>query len=282
MATSHTTTNSAKAWAPDVSTFAAADVVPDALIMQTSTVLGSVEGDAPLVRVGYVDDAAVQITAEGEVIPEAEPELAEVTVATSKVTQMLRVSREQYFQPATAGELSASVQRAVTNFANEIYLKQPAPTAPAVAPAAGLLNVAGIVNGGAVDTDLDALIDLVASLEGNKAQPTHILLDPVGWASLRKIRTADGWNTNLLGAGTSDAQRMLLDLPVIVSSAMPASTGLVVDKSAIVSAVGKVQLAVSEDAYFASDSVALRCTWRFGQNLVKPDRIGKFTVGSAA
>ena len=57
-----------------------------------------------------------------------------------------------------------------------------------------------------------------------------------------------------------------------------AGTGLVIDKSAIVSAVGEVMVAQSEHAYFDSDSIALRCTWRFGANVVRPDRIGKFTV----
>ena len=53
---------------------------------------------------------------------------------------------------------------------------------------------------------------------------------------------------------------------------------MVVDKSAIVSAVGAVMVAQSEHAYFSSDSIALRGTWRFGQNIVRPERIGKFTI----
>ena len=72
--------------------------------------------------------------------------------------------------------------------------------------------------------------------------------------------------------------KMLLDLPVLVSSALTAGTGMVVDKSAIVSAVGQVMVAQSEHAYFSSDSIAVRCTWRFGQNIVRPERIGKFTI----
>jgi len=35
---------------------------------------------------------------------------------------------------------------------------------------------------------------------------------------------------------------------------------------------------VARHAYFANDSIGLRCTWRFGQNVVRPARIGKFTV----
>ena len=35
------------------------------------------------------------------------------------------------------------------------------------------------------------------------------------------------------------------------------------------------------DRYFDSDSVALRCTWRAGHAVVRPDRIGSFAVTTA-
>ena len=37
-----------------------------------------------------------------------------------------------------------------------------------------------------------------------------------------------------------------------------------------------------EHLYFASDGVALRATWRFGQNVVRPDRVVRLTVGSTS
>ncbi|OYO07888.1 phage major capsid protein [Enemella evansiae] len=277
-----TTRTSAKAWSPDVSYFNADQVIPDALILQCSTISGSIEGDAPVVRVAYVDDAEANFVAEGTEIPEADPTLAEVLVATGKVAQLVRLSREQYIQAGTASLLSSSVARAVTNRANTAFLNQPAPTSPAVSPAPGLLNMAGITAGGAVEGDLDALVDLFATLEAEGAQPTHILIDPLGWANLRKLKTATGSAANLLGAGTNDAQRMLLDVPVLVSPAMPAGTGLVIDKAAVISAVGQIQVATSQDVYFNSDSIGLRCTFRFGQNVVRPERLGKFTVTAAA
>ena len=43
-------------------------------------------------------------------------------------------------------------------------------------------------------------------------------------------------------------------------------------------AVGPVEVATSEHAFFGTDSIAVRCIWRFGANVVKPNRIGKFTV----
>lgn len=277
-----TTLTSAKAWSPDITAFAASEVIPDALVLQTSTVTGRIEGDEPAVRVAYVDDAAAQFVAEGTEIPEDDPALSEVLVHTGKVAQLVRLSREQYSQTGTAQMLSESVRRAVIKKANEAYIAQAAPVAPAVTPPAGLLNVTGIEAGGAVAGDLDALVDLIATLEGNGATPTHILLAPDAWASLRKFKTATGSAQTLLGAGTTDATKSLLDLSVLVSSAMTAGTGLVIDKSAVVSAVGEVQLAVSDQVYFNSDSIGLRCTFRFGANLVRPDRVGTFTVTNPA
>lgn len=277
-----TTMSSARAWAPDQYTFNADDVVADALILQCSTVVGSIEGDEPAVRVAYVDDAAATFVAEAAVISEANPALSEVLVHTGKVSQLVRLSREQWTQNGVATELSTSVRRAVIKAANIAFVAQAAPTAPAVSPAAGLLNVSGIEDGGAIATDLDALVDLFATLESNGGEPSHIIVDPLAWASLRKFKTGTGSAQNLLGAGTNDSMRMLLDVPVLVTPAMTANTGLVVDKTAVVSAVGPVMVATSEHAYFSSDSIGLRCTWRFGANVVRPDRIGTFTVTAPA
>jgi HK97 family phage major capsid protein len=273
-----TTITSAKAWAPDVTAVAPEDAVPEALILETSTVAGEVEGDAPAVRVQYVDDASAGFVAEGVAIDEADPDLAEVLVYTGKISQLVRLSREQWRQDNAAALLSESVQRAVTKAANVAYVAQAAPSGPAVTPPAGLLNVSGIVDGGAVADNLDMLIDLQAQLAGNDGNPTHILLSPTAWANLRKFKDGATSERSLLGAGTEDTVRSLLNLPVLVSNAVPTDTGLMLDRNAIVSAVGEVMVAQSEHAYFNSDSIGLRCTWRFGANVVHPDRIGKFTV----
>lgn len=273
-----TTTTSAKAWSPDLSTFDAGDVVPEALILNTSTKAGTVEGDAPAVRVAFVTDAAAGFVAEGAAIDEDNPGLDECLIHTGKVSQLIRLSREQWTQTGTSQMLSTSVARAVTKAANIAYLAQAAPVGPAVTPPAGLLNVSGIVAGAAVAGDLDSLVDLIATLQSNGSSPSHIVIDPVGWATIAKLKLGTGYNAPLLGAGTSDTARMLLGIPVLVSPAMTASTGLVIDKTAVLSAIGTVQVATSEHVYFNSDGVALRATWRFGQNVIIPNRIGKFAI----
>lgn len=273
-----TTVTSAKAWSPDITAYAASDVIPDALVLQCSTVLGYVEGDEPLLRVAYVDDAAADFVAEGNAIPEADPALSEVTVATGKVAQLVRLSREQYVNEATSDKMAESVARAVTRRANTAFVSQVAPTSPAVTPPAGVVNATGITAGGAVAGSLDKLVDMIAGIEAADGNATHVLLSPTAWANLSKFKTKAGDSTTLLGAGVQAAERMVLGVPILVTNALSSNTGLILDATAVVSAVGDVQVAVSDQHYFSSDSIAVRCTFRFGQNVVKPARVAKFTV----
>ena len=273
------TPSSPFAWRPDAT--APIDAVPDALILKTSTVAGMVEGDAVAVRVQFVDDATAGFVAEGSTISEADPDLAECVVNTGKIAQLIRLSREQYHQPNAQSLLAESVQRAVTRAANAAYIGQVAPTAPAVTPPTGLINVAGINGSGTAITvadSLDALIDLQATIQESLGNPTHFVLSPTAWASLRKLKTGTSYNSSLLGAGVEDTNLNLLGVPVIVDPGVPEGKGLLLDKTAVVSAVGHVMVTVSDQIYFNSDSYGVRCTWRFGQNVVHPARIGVFSV----
>ncbi len=273
------TPTSAYPWRPDVSVFHPADVVPQALILVASNVAGSIEGDQPSVRVAYVEDDEAQFTAEADLIPEATPALSEVQIFTGKITQLIRLSNEQYRQQGTDIQLAKSAQRAVIKVADAAFLSQVAPTPPDVQPAAGLLNIAGLVDGGEVGTNLDELVNLQAAIQVNGGQPSHIIVDPLGWAELRKLKTNDvDSNESLTGAGVTDAVPMLLSLPVIVNKECPPYSGVLIDKAAVVSAVGQVYVSVSDQRYFEYDSALLRITWRIGQNVVRPDRCGKFTV----
>lgn len=272
-----TTTTVAAAWRPD-QTYAAQELVPDALVLSTSTVLGRIDGDEPVIRVGWIDDAPASFVAEGAPIPESEPDLSEVLVTTGKVAQLVRFSRELMNQPDAGPKGMDSVRRAVIKAANVAYLSQPAPDS--AGPPAGLLNVDGITDAGEVGDDLDGLADALTAIEQADGQATHIIAAPDAWGSLRKMKSATGSNTALLGAGTDDAERRLFNLPVITTPAMPAGTILVVDRAAVVSAVGDVRVAASEHAYFATDSVGLRCTFRFGQNVVKPERVAKLVIAT--
>lgn len=267
-----TTTTSPAAWRPDVTEYLPSDVIPDALVLTHATVAGSIEGDQPSVRVPFVaDDGTAAIVAEGSEIADGNQDFDEAVVATIKVAQLGKYSFETLQQTEAARLVEESLQRSVTRKANRAFL------ANASGPS-GLLNTAGIVNGGALEDDLDALVDAIATIEGNDGTATNIIASPDAWASVSKLKDSAASNRSLIGAGTETATRSLLSVPVTVSSAMPTGGILVIDRSAIVAAIGAVRLARSEDAYFANDVIALRATFRLGWDVMRPNRIAKLTT----
>ena len=281
MAYTISTPTSDAAWRPDHFAFSPGDILPEALVLTTSTVAGSIEGDAPSVRVAFITDDTAKFYAEGDDLDEGQPTLAEALIYTSKAAMLLRITVEQYEQAGTAGQLAQSVARAVQRTADTAYVSQAAPIGPLVAPSAGLLNWPGIIDGGEIADSLDGLISLIADLESNLATPSHIVIGPQAWAALRQFKIADTYNQSLLGAGVNDAVPRLLGLPLVVSNALTDSyAGLVIDRSAVVSAVGPVKVSTSEHTFFTADSVGLKCTWRFGHTVPRPDRIGKFSVAA--
>jgi hypothetical protein len=128
MAFTATTPNRAAAWRPDHFEFLPSDVVGYAAIIQTSTQAGEIEGDAPSARVAFVDDDEAENFSEAAPFTEAQPDLSEALIWTTKVGQLVRISREQYSQPSTADQLAQSVARAIVRKADLNYLAQAAPT----------------------------------------------------------------------------------------------------------------------------------------------------------
>ncbi len=271
--TARTTSTSAYAWRPDETFFAANEVVAPALILQTSTIAGAIEGDAQAVKVAYVEDAEADYYLESASISESDPALSEVVVQVKTIKQLVKVSNQQFRLEQTAAQLSQSVARALIKKADSDYVTS-------AANPVGLANITDTEEAGSLGTDLDGLIDLVAQLESNGATPSHIIVDPLGWASIRKLKTdtASSRNESLLGVGTVDAPKMLLNLPVLVNRFIGAYSGVVLDRNAVVSAVGPVRVATSEHAYFGSDSVGLRATWSIGWNIVRPNWVGSFDL----
>lgn len=267
-------------WSPDlISTFDADDLVPDALVLSTASFAGTVEGDAPSVRVPYVPtDAAASTSIEGATIVEATPTLDEITVTTDKVAQLVKVSREQISQPGAAERIARSMARAVTTKADALYLNN-------VSAPAGLLSTAGLATagdlGGATGNDVFAAYDAVGAIENDGGQATHILVNPVDWATLCKIPETSGSAKSILADVHDASRRSLAGVPVIVSRHVTAGAALVLDSSEIIAAYGQLQLARSDDFYFDSDSVALRLTFRLGWSVARVARLQKLTIGAA-
>ena len=102
------------------------------------------------------------------------------------------------------------------------------------------------------------------------------MLNYATWVNLLTLTAKDG--RPLVSPDVANAaQPILFGLPVVLSSAMPADTALVVDSSEIIASYSDVTTSVSADALFAYDSVQLRLTARLGFGVIRPNRLAKVT-----
>lgn len=280
-----TTARAANAWAPDVFTFQPTDVVQDALLMRAATLASTIaDGDSPVTRVAYVDDGNAEFVREGAAIHESEPTMGERLLYTSKLSQLFWLSSELWRQAQTAGQVSESTRRALIRAADKAFISQPAPAGEGPEDwnrLTGLVNTPGILTGDAITTNLDPLADTLGEIEANGGTPSLIIANPRAWSGLRKLKTATGSNTSLLGAGTEDTGKRLLGVEVVTNAAVPDDTLLVIDPRSIVSAAGPVTIGSSEHARFDSDNVTVRAMWRIGWAVQHANRLAKLTVTAA-
>jgi len=212
--------------------------------------------------------------AEGDSIPDADPDDSEVLIGTGKVAVYYTVSREQWGTADTASLLSDATRDALVRKANRLYLSQAAPTPPATTPPAGLVNQnLGSVSGTIQSDGLDPVIDAIAAIEDAGGNASHILASPQAWAYISKLKAAVDSNLSLIGAGTNAAPRQLENVPVLVDKDVLDWSLIVLDRRAVLSAFGNVVIATSEHAAFQRDSVAVRATFRFGAQVSDTDRV---------
>ncbi|OKH86038.1 hypothetical protein EB75_09625 [Mycobacterium sp. ST-F2] len=267
-----TTPTSPAAWRPDITEYLPGDAIPEALILTHAIVAGAIEGDEPAVRVPFVaDDGAAAIVAEGANIAESDQGYDEAIVQTVKVAKLTKHSYETLAQPEAARLIIDSLTRSVTRKANAAFLGNASgPT--------GLLNYAGITDGGVIGDSLDTLIDAIADIETAGGTATNIIAAPDAWASLSKLKDEDTSNRSLIGAGTESATRSLLSVPVTVTPDMTAGKLLVIDRNDIVAAVSKVRVDRSDQAFFSSDSIAVRVIFRLGWDVMHPNRLARLSM----
>lgn len=275
-----TTMNSAQAWSPDETVFAARDAIPGALLFQaTNVVIETLAGDAPVARIPYVDDTSADFVLEGENIPQDDPELSEITVPTRAVAKLIKISLDQWRQQQTSNILSESTQRAITKAANAALLTT---TPTGSNPLRGLLETEGILTGESISTHLDPLAELVGQVEDNYGNADVILCSGATWAAVRKLKVGSDRNDSLVGAGVESGDRRLLGIPVLTTPSVPAGQLVVIDRNAIPSAISGIQIDTSEHLFFDSYSLALRAHWRFGWRVQHANRLGIVPVTMTA
>ena len=261
--------------------FVYTEAVPDALIANplVATVAGEIEGDAPRVRVPYIKtDPTAGFVKEGADITDGGGELDEVLISTGKIATVVKQSNESASFETASQLIAAGVSRSIVTSADNAFLNNAkSEDTDAQDGPVGILNTEGIP---ATQTTgegiVDAVADAKAAIGGNGGIPTAIVVNYAVEAILRKLKTTDG--RGLLIDPVESGELSIHGLPVIVNRAMPDNTLLVVSAGEIVAAVGTVNLAVSTDAMFTSDSLIRRATWRIGAKVIHANRLAKLTI----
>jgi HK97 family phage major capsid protein len=268
------TTTQVKGIYPDQE-FNVQEYLPDSLFNQAATLAGSIQGDQPVIRVPYVaQDPSVGFVKEGAEIGENDPTLSEIQVTTAKLAVIVSQSNESLSYPNAGQLLTVSLTRTLTQKADYVFLNN-TPAASTTQPT-GLLNITGITTGAEwgdsdASTDLDAVANAISLIEANQGTATHLIMSPAAWLHFASLKDK---NSNYqLGAPGTTVTRQLWGVPVLISTQMPDDSILAIDQTDIVSASTNLQLTLSDQAAFTSDSTLWRCTWRLGWNAVHPNRI---------
>lgn len=254
--TPNTTLNTPKAFHPDVTGFLPQDVIPSALVLSAAVQAGVVEGDEPSLYVPMVTGvSAPGFVPEGEIIPETDATLGQVIVHTGKIAARDTFSREMTLQPGGIEQIVNGMTSAVVRSADQAFLNND-PTKTGGGSTGILKGLTPIGTVGANVSSTDLAIDAMSQVETDGGTPSMILAAPDAWAALLKATTptferpVDGFERSLYG------------LPVVVNSAMPSKSILVLDKTAVVSAVGSLLVSRSTEAAFDRDAVMVRLTMR--------------------
>lgn len=164
--------------------------------------------------------------------------------------------------------LSQSANLALVTKADQLLLTSDGTTAPV-----GIFKSAAtkVLNNA---RNLDAYSGALATLESFGATNIQAVVHPNGWAMIQQLKTGDGSQQPLLGAGVEAGERRLFGVDVIVTPAAPVDGELAfIDKTALAVVLGPIVPATSSDFYFGSDNIAMRATLRLGWKVADETRV---------
>lgn len=219
------------------------------------------------------DDAGAAWVNEGAEIAEDDPTLDELTVTPTKVAGLTLVSRELATDSSPAAQqiVGTGLARAIIAQVDAAFLGNLASPAPK-----GLEAQTGFipVDIGTAITSLDPFADAISKAEEEGANITAFIVSPSDALVIAKLKEETGSNKNLL----EDA-RTVYGRPLKVNRKATAGTAWAVDSSRIITVLREdTTVAISGDAYFSSDRIAVRATMRIGFGFPSPSTLVKLTI----
>ena len=251
------------------------------------TLLNTASGEDIKVPVESTRPAATAI-AEGTTITELDPTFSSITLKAQKVAVLTKISRELMTDSGIdiMGYLGRTLGTSVGIRVNNLLTVGTGTTVPnGVVTAAG----SGVVGGTAVSGAFtaDNLIDLAHSVDGAYVrQGASFMMRRTSIGAVRKLKDTAG-NYLFVPAATVGSPDTILGFPIVENPDVAATaTGA---KSVLfgwfgsyhVRQVGPIEVARSDDAYFASDEIGVRLTMRVWGDLGQSAAV-KYFIGNAA
>ncbi|ROO88756.1 HK97 family phage major capsid protein [Actinocorallia herbida] len=249
--------------------------------LTTATVLRTNTAETHVPYLGT--DVPTAFVAEGEELPTGEPEVLTLKLRPVKIAALSKLSRELAGDstPGAVELVGQSIARSVRKTLDTAFLNAPGTGLPP----RGVLATAGIIDGGQITGNLDPLADAIATVQDAGGNASQLVMAPKTFSALVKLKTAAGSNQSLLGAPAeapaSAFARTLHGVPVTLDPVCPPDTIGLWDKTAVVTVLREdATIAVSNDHYFDSDSIAVRTTLRAIWAVLDPARVVKLTYGT--
>lgn len=251
------------------------------------TLLNTASGEDIKVPVEATRPAATAI-AEGTSISELDPTFSSITLKSQKVAVLTKISRELMQDSGIdiMGYLGRTLGTSVGIRVNNLLTVGTGTTVPnGIVTAAG----SGVVGGTAVSGAFtaDNLIDLAHSVDGAYVRlGGAFMMRRTSIGAVRKLKDTAG-NYLFAPAATVGSPDTLLGFPIVENPDVAAiATGA---KSVLfgyhgsyhVRQVGGIEVARSDDAYFASDEIGVRLTIRVWGDLGQSAAV-KYFIGNAA
>lgn len=231
-----------------------------------------------------VHGVSAGFVAEGNQIQDGDVAFDEVTLLPSDLKSLkvlVRVSNEMVRQSVIG--LDAVLQaRLVTDVANALdaALWDGDGTSNTIT---GILQADNVETGDLDVTDVDSLIDGMATAMANHVTPTHWAMNSDIFSAFRKIKvgTTDAryvFDPSTVQDGTAFR---LLGLPVIITDAVPQSSAALIDFSKVVVARDvDAQVKILDQTWGDFDSVGIRVVTRYDVALLQDAAVTLLTDGS--
>lgn len=239
-----------------------------------------------------VSGVTAGFVAEGAQITDGDVAFDEVTLLPSTLKSLkvlVRVSNELIRQ-SVVGLDTVLQQRLITDVSNALdaALWDGTGTSNTVK---GILRASGVATGTLDLTDADSIIDGIATAQGNKVNPTHIVMTSASFAALRKLKIANPGETSdqdfrqyLFDPSTiqTGTAFQLFGLPVIITDnilkvSTKARVALVDFSKVVVARDVDAEVKVLDQTWGDYDSVGIRVVTRYDVALLQAHAVTLLT-----